>query len=145
MSTLAGSMSSLSSSTMLDLYLPFFGKNNDDKKQLKVSRMFTIMWAVLLVCSAIFFKESSEAVVVIALSIASFTYGGLLGTFLLGVLNKKARQEDALAGFVGGIFIMVTVITLKLVAWTWFTLVGVIATLIIGSILTMLSDREKKE
>ncbi len=145
MSTLAGSMSSLSSSTMMDLYIPFFGKNIDDKKQLKVSRMFTIMWAVLLVCSAIFFKESSEAVVVIALSIASFTYGGLLGTFLLGVINKKARQEDALAGFVAGIFIMITVITLKLVAWTWFTLVGVIATLLVGSLLTMLSDREKQK
>lgn len=143
MSTLAGSMSSLSSSTMLDLYLPFFGKNTDDKKQLKVSRRFTIMWAVLLVGSAIFFKESSEAVVVIALSIASFTYGGLLGTFLLGVINKKARQEDALAGFVAGIFIMITVIALKVVAWTWFTLVGVIATLLIGSLLTMLSEREK--
>ena len=144
MSTLAGSMSSLSSSTMMDLYIPFKGKLDDDKKKLRISRMFTIMWAGLLVVSAVFFMESSRAVVELALSIASFTYGGLLGTFLLGILVKKATQEDALAGFVAGIFIMVTVISLKLVAWTWFTLVGVIATLAIGSLLTMLSDRDKK-
>lgn len=144
MSTLAGSMSSLSSSTMMDLYIPFFGKNNDDKKQLKISRMFTIMWAGFLILAAVFFMESPRAVVELALSIASFTYGGLLGTFLLGILVKKARQEDALAGFVAGIFIMVTVISLKLVAWTWYTLVGVIATLAIGSLLTLLSDRDKK-
>ena len=141
MSTLAGSMTSLASSTMHDLYIPFFGKNLDDQKQLRISRMFTIFWAGMLVISAILFMESSRAVVEIALSIASFTYGGLLGTFLLGILNKKAKQEDALAGFVAGIFIMISVISLKLVAWTWYTIIGVIATLLIGSLLNKLSDR----
>jgi len=141
MSTLAGSMTSLASSTMHDLYIPFFGKNLDDQKQLRISRMFTIFWAGMLVISAILFMESSRAVVEIALSIASFTYGGLLGTFLLGILNKKAKQEDALAGFVAGIFIMISVISLKLVAWTWYTIIGVIATLLMGSLLNKLSDR----
>lgn len=141
MSTLAGSMTSLASSTMHDLYIPFFGKNLDDQKQLRISRMFTIFWAGMLVVSAILFMESSRAVVEVALSIASFTYGGLLGTFLLGILNKKAKQEDALAGFVAGIFIMISVIALNLVAWTWYTIIGVTATLLIGSLLNKLSDR----
>jgi solute:Na+ symporter, SSS family len=141
MSTLAGSMTSLASSTMHDLYIPFFGKNLDDQKQLRISRLFTIFWAGMLVIAAIFFMGSSRAVVEIALSIASFTYGGLLGTFLLGILNKKAKQEDALSGFVAGIFIMISIISLKLVAWTWYTIIGVIATLLIGSLLNKLSDR----
>lgn len=141
MSTLAGSMTSLASSTMHDLYIPFFGKNLDDRKQLRISRMFTIFWAGMLVVAAVFFMGSSRAVVEIALSIASFTYGGLLGTFLLGILNKKATQEDALAGFIAGIFIMISVISLNLVAWTWYTIIGVIATLLIGSLLNKLSDR----
>jgi SSS family transporter len=141
MSTLAGSMTSLASSTMHDLYIPFFGKNLNDQKQLRISRMFTVFWAVMLVMTAIFFMGSSRAVVEIALSIASFTYGGLLGTFLLGIINKKAMQEDALAGFVAGIFIMISVISLNLVAWTWYTFVGVVATLLIGSLLSKLTDR----
>jgi SSS family transporter len=144
MSTLAGSMSSLSSSTMLDLYIPYLGKIKDENKQLAISRLFTIFWAVMLVGAAIFFMGSPQAVVELALSIASFTYGGLLGTFLLGLLNKRSSQEDALAAFAAGIFIMITVISLKLVAWTWFTFVGVITTLLIGSFLTSLSARENK-
>jgi SSS family transporter len=143
LSTLAGSMSSLSSSTMMDLYIPFFGDHKSESAQLKISRMFTVMWAVMLVGAAVLFMNTSQAVVELALSIASFTYGGLLGTFLLGILVKKARQEDALAGFAAGIFIMIAVISLKLVAWTWFTLVGVIATLLIGGLLSTLSEREK--
>ncbi len=139
LSTLGGSISALASSTMLDLYKPFTGID-DEKKELKISRYFTIMWAVLLIGSAFFFMSSSQTVVELALSIASFTYGGLLGTFLLGLLNKKAKQEDALAGFTAGIFIMITVITLDLAAWTWFTLIGVAATLIIGTLLSKLSN-----
>jgi SSS family transporter len=139
LSTLAGSISALSSSTMLDLYKPFTGID-DEVKELKISRYFTIMWALLLIASAFFFMSSSQTVVELALSIASFTYGGLLGTFLLGLLNKKAKQEDALAGFTAGIFIMITVISLHLVAWTWFTLVGVTATLIVGSLLSKLKN-----
>ncbi len=139
LSTLAGSISSLASSTMLDLYKPMFGKNLQPEKELKLSRFMTLGWAVLLIFAAIFFMNSPSAVVELALSIASFTYGGLLGTFILGLINKKAKQEDALAGFTAGIFVMITVITLKLVAWTWFTLVGVITTVIIGSILASLN------
>jgi len=137
LSTLAGSMSALASSTMLDLYKPFTGIN-DTVKELKISRYFTILWAFLLVGSAFFFMSSSQTVVELALSIASFTYGGLLGTFILGLMNSRATQEDALAGFIGGIFIMITVISLQLVAWTWYTLVGVIATVTIGSLLSRL-------
>jgi Na+/proline symporter len=141
LSTLAGSISALSSSTMLDLYKPFTGIN-DDAKELKISRYFTIMWTFLLIGSAVFFMSSPQAVVELALSIASFTYGGLLGTFLLGLVNKKATQEDALAGFTAGIFVMISVIALNLVGWTWFTLLGVIVTVAVGTLLSKLSNNE---
>ncbi|HED07366.1 MAG TPA: sodium:solute symporter [Ignavibacteria bacterium] len=134
MSTLAASMSSLSSSTILDLYLPFTKKEISETKKLKISRLVTVVWAVLLIISAISFMESSKAVVEIALSIASFTYGGLLGTFLLGIFVKKAKQPSALFGFSLGILTMIAVISSQLVAWTWYTLIGVIATIIFGKI-----------
>jgi len=141
LSTLAGSISSMASSTVLDLYKPYFGRNVTPERELTISRIVTVVWAALLVLSALFFMNTPQTVVELALSIASFTYGGLLGTFLLGVLFKKPTQEDALAGFVAGIFIMIAVISLNLVAWTWFTVVGVAATLIVGNTLSMLSKR----
>ncbi len=142
LSTLAGSMSSMASSTILDLYKPSLGKNLSPSKELMLSRSATVVWTGLLVGSALFFMNTSQTVVELALSIASFTYGGLLGTFLLGVLFKRPTQEDALAGFVAGIFIMITVISLKLVAWTWFTMIGVAATLAVGGVLSLLSRKE---
>jgi SSS family solute:Na+ symporter len=142
LSTLAGSISSLSSSAMMDLYTPLFGKNKNDAAQLRISRLFSIMWALMLVGSALFFMNTSQAVVELALSIASFTYGGLLGTFLLGLLVKRAGQREALAGFAAGIIVMIVVISLKLVAWTWFTVIGVTATLIVGGLLTGIEKKK---
>lgn len=141
LSTLAGSISSLSSATVMDILVPYFKRFNDDRKKLFASRIITVIWAILLILVAFLFMESSQAVVEIALSIASFTYGGLLGTFLLGILNKKATQEDALAGFVSGIFLMITVISLKLTAWTFYTFIGVTATIIVGSLLSSLQKK----
>jgi SSS family solute:Na+ symporter len=141
LSTLAGSISSMASSTVLDLYRPYFGRNVTPQRELMISRLVTVVWAALLVLSALFFMNTPQTVVELALSIASFTYGGLLGTFLLGVLFKRPTQEDALAGFVAGIFLMIAVISLNLVAWTWFTVVGVAATLVVGNTLSLLSKR----
>ena len=140
LSTLAGSITSLSSSVMLDLYLPF-QKNINDKKNLFISKSLTVFWAIMLIFSAFLFKESSKAVVEIALSIASFTYGGLLGTFLLGLSSKKVQQNQAIAGFISAIVVMSFIIVFKVVAWTWFVLIGVCVTLLVGNLLQMFSRK----
>ena len=140
LSTLAGSITSLSSSVMLDLYLPF-KKTVDEKKDLLISKLLTIFWTVMLIFSAFIFMESSKAVVELALSIASFTYGGLLGTFLLGLSNKKIKQNHAIAGFVSAIVFMSFIIVFKVVAWTWFILIGVCITLLVGNLLEMISRK----
>ena len=138
MSTLAGSMSSLSSSTMMDLLQPVWGSKVD---KLSVSRFITIFWAAVLVLSAVFFMNTSTAVVELALSIASFTYGGLLGTFLLGLFTKRTSQTNALFGFSLGILVMVFIISFKLTAWTWFTFIGVAVTLLTGYLSSLFAKR----
>jgi len=68
----------------------------------------------------------------------------LLGTFLLGLLIKKARQINALIGFSLGILVMIFVISFKLVAWTWFIFIGVAVTMLSGY-LTSLFNKDKIE
>lgn len=135
LSTLAGSISSLSSSFMMDVVKPFklfrFVKN-----ELKLSRIITFVFTMVLSISALVFIHTSQAVVVIALGIASFTYGGLLGTFLLGLLNKKITEKQATVSFIASIVFMSFLIVSEFIAWTWYTFAGVIATLITGYIFT---------
>lgn len=141
MSTLAGSVSSLSSSTMLDLYKPYFGQNNSEEKDLFISRMITIGWGIVLSLTAFLFIGILQSVVEIALSIASITYGGLLGTFILGALFLKVKQKAAIIGFASGIFTMVLIVLVPILFgskavfhWTWFTFIGTIVTVAVGNI-----------
>jgi len=145
MSTLAGSMSSLASSAMIDIYKPYFGKDNDEKKELLISRIITAIWAVLLVGSAMFFMKTERTVVELALSIASFTYGGLLGSFLLGALFKKVNEIDALIGFVFGIAVMIYVILNTKIAWTWHTFIGAGATILVGNLISVARGAVRSE
>ncbi|TVR68527.1 MAG: sodium:solute symporter [Marinilabiliales bacterium] len=143
MSTLSSSITALGSATMFDYVVPYYkklGKTNE----MAISRVITLIWCILLVGSAIFFMQSSEIVVELALSIASFTYGGLLGTFFLGVLFKRTGINDAIPAFIAGIAIMVYIILSTSVAWTWYTLIGASVTVITGWLLSLRSSFPRK-
>ena len=134
-STLAGSITALSSSAMLDLYKPIFGKKTDDVHDLRVSRTLTIVCAATLTGVAFLFITVTQSVVEIALGIASITYGGLLGTFLLGLFFKDVDKTSAIAGFTSGIAAMLVIIIVPekpLVHWTWFVAIGSTITILVG-------------
>jgi hypothetical protein len=60
----------------------------------------------------------------ISLAIASFTYGGLLGFFLLGRVKAEFPASSVITGFVASIAVMVFVVSFTAVAWPWYTLIG---------------------
>jgi SSS family transporter len=135
MGTLSSAISSLASSTYLDLFKGMRKKaGSKGKSEMFWSKIFTVLWGVVLIGGAMLFRDSKNPVVEIGLSIASFTYGGLLGAFLLGLFFRKPNQTDAIYGFLSGILIMVFVIYFSTIAYTWFTMIGVSATLLIANL-----------
>jgi len=106
MSTLSGSLNSLASSSMLDIYKSRFGQNNSPQKDLFISRVITAVWGIIFIGGAMLFKDKNNPVVELGLAIASFTYGGLLGTFLMGVFFKRITENVALISQWSAIFFM---------------------------------------
>lgn len=142
-STLSSSMSALASVTMYDYVMPYV-KHVNEGNEVAVSRLITLGWCLLLVGSATVFMRSPKAVVELALSIASFTYGGLLGTFFLGVLFTGPQLRHAVPAFLAGIAVMVYVILGTSIAWTWYTLIGATVTVVTGLVLTWLWIEQPK-
>lgn len=147
MSTLAGSMSSMSSSVMFDLYKPLAKKTITAEKELKISRLITITAGLILIFVAFFFITISHSVVEVALAIASITYGGLLGVFLLGLFFKKVSEKGALVGFSAGIVAMLSVSLPPIILgqapylhWTWFVFLGTLVTLAVGNLFRKTSE-----
>ena len=128
MSTLSSSINSLASSTITDWF-----KGEAD---LKKSRIVSFVWAIILIGIALIFDEGDSAIVIMGLTIASFTYGGLLGLFLLSKLNQSFQPTSLILGLISSCLIVFYLKHIGL-AWTWFILVSVIVN--VG--ITMVSER----
>jgi SSS family transporter len=145
MGSLSSSISSLASSTYLDLFrLSSNAGARDVKHELRWSRIFTLLWGIVLIGGAMLFTDAKNPVVEIGLQIASVTYGGLLGTFFLGLLFPRVGQQDAFIGFICGLIIMVAVISWTSIGWTWHTLIGSAATIIAGNVSSLFKNSSNK-
>lgn len=141
MSNASGSLNSLASSSIMD-----FGRGAragggaanaagnaalTSSELLKRSRWMTLIWGVVLGSLGL---VRWGPVLVAGLTIASITYGAMLGVFLLGMWNARANANGAIAGMLFGLLTMIAVNRFTSLAFTWYVLVGTLATFAAGSI-----------
>jgi solute:Na+ symporter, SSS family len=130
MSNLSAALNSLSSSAIMDFYLRL-RPQADDRRRMRLSRLATFFFAIVLFGLAVFSLHKAGRVVEVGLQIASVAYGALLGVFLLGVLTKRANQRGAMAGMSFGFCVELALWHWQ-VPWTWWVVVGTVVTFAIG-------------
>lgn len=141
MSNLSAAVNSLSSSSIVDLYLQWKPAASERHREIG-SRVMTVFWALVLFVLA-WLSRGGGHVVEVGLSIASVAYGALLGVFLAGTLCKSITEIGAIVGMIGGFSINLFLwkqsgpisialgsqqIVLPKIAWTWFVLIGSLCT-----------------
>ena len=118
-----------------------------------LSRLATVFWAIVLFAIATYAVHSGGKghVVETGLSIASVAYGCLLGVFLLGTLTRYATELGAtlgmLCGFLLNVFLYQATFPHPLIplpiriAFTWYVLIGSVATFALGSLFSLMRPR----
>jgi SSS family solute:Na+ symporter len=131
MSNLSAALNSLSSSAVMDFYV---GRNPQatEKQKVRLSRIATFGWALLLFALAVLSLHKVGRVVEVGLQIASIAYGALLGVFLLGVLTKRANQRGAMIGMLCGFATELYIWLGTRVPWTWWVAIGTVVTFLVG-------------
>lgn len=113
MSTISSSISALASSVTSDLYASWTGQR-DGAHLLRVGRWFSLLWGVLLTAAALGFHVAASGrdtpVVVLALSIASVTYGALLGAYVLAGWRGRVSGRDVIVGAAVAVAVMLAVV-----------------------------------
>jgi solute:Na+ symporter, SSS family len=157
MSTISSSINALASSMTHDLYAGWTGRT-EPSHLLKVGRLFTLAWGVSLIGGALFFyffaNGTDTPAVVLALSIASVTYGALLGTYLLAARWPRARGRDVVGAVLVTVMLMLVVVfakrlsaqfpgaewlaTLGQLAWPWYVPLGTLLAFSTGAGLSLL-------
>jgi Na+/proline symporter len=133
MSNLSAALNSLSSSAIMDFYARL-RPQADEKTKMRLSRLATLAWAMVLFGLAVIALHKVGRVVEVGLQIASVAYGALLGVFLLGVLTRRANQRGAMVGMLFGFAVELYLWLGTRLPWTWWVLIGSTITFCIGYI-----------
>jgi len=130
MSNLSSSLNALASTTVVDFCQPIL-KKDLPVDWLRISRWITVFWGVVLPILALL-SRGAKSVLETGLTIASITYGSMLGVFLLGVLTKRANEKGSILGMAVGLASMMIVWYCSTIAFTWYVLIGTGITFAVG-------------
>jgi solute:Na+ symporter, SSS family len=140
MANLSAALNSLASTTVIDFVRPL-RRSLNDSAALKLARGMTMVWGVVLVGIGMLARHWGP-VLESGLSIASVTLGLLLGVFLLGVLTRRVHERAAIVGVLGGLAAILYVRYATPIAWTWWVLIGSLATFLAGYAASLFPWRE---
>ncbi len=99
MGSLAAALNALATSLTNDWYIPYVAPQRSQTHYVTAARAFTALFAALMILIAVFFaylnvRNPTMTIIPIALGIAGYILGPMLGIFLLGMLTRS-RGSDA--------------------------------------------------
>ena len=150
MGSTSAALNALATSFTTDFYLPYINPGADDRTTVRAARQATFIFGILMVGVGTMAAYSvllnpRLTIIPIAIGILGYTYGGLLGIFLLGMLtkNRGSDRTNVIAMFMG----MTSVLFLGKVelpglinfshfmptwwpeiAWPWYVFIGSMVT-----------------
>lgn len=155
MSTQSSAINAMASALTHDFYASIT-RRTEPGHLLRVGKVFSALWGVGLVLGALAFHwmatGNDTPVVVLALSIASVTYGALLGTYILAGRWPRATGGDVIGATIITVAIMLVVVFAKRLAgmpglgaltplgqlaWPWYVPLGTGITLLAGTVLSL--------
>jgi SSS family solute:Na+ symporter len=150
MSNASGSLNSLAASSVVDFQV-LTGRGprvdaekpgtstpggRDPKTFLRLSRWMTLFWGLVLVALGTFqWGPMLEA----GLTIASITFGSLLGLFLLAFLARSATASGVLIGMFVGFAAILWIHFYTPLLWTWYVPTGAGITFLTGAVASFLT------
>ena len=137
MSSLDSALSAMSSTTVADFYRPWRRRSAGhdvepgDRRELRVARAAIVGWAIAIAGFAVvcvFWQaKSGRTLIVFALGVMVFAYGGLLGVFVTALLTRRGSAASTLAALATG---FVAVVLMQDFAWRrWAPALGIEVTL----------------
>jgi Na+/proline symporter len=144
MSSTAGELNALGSTTSVDFYKRIFKKDGDEKHYLIMSKVLTAFWGVLAVGFALYadlFENLIEAVNILG----SLFYGTILGIFLTAFFLKRVKGN---AVFSAAVFTQSFILILyqfksESISYLYFNVIGCGMVMLISLLISLFSENKK--
>ena len=144
MSSTAGQISSLASTTVIDYYKRSINKNGSDKHYVNASKAATLLWGGITIAFAFFVHLTSNLIQLVNI-LGSLFYGTILGVFIVAFFFKFVKGK---AVFIAAVLSEAIIITLYFtdskLAYLWYNPIGVLMVVGFSSILSILIPEKPK-
>jgi len=140
MSTISAEVNSLATVTVIDVYKRHFRATASDNHYLWASRLFTALWGTYAVFAAGFGRSLGSLVEAVNM-VGSFFYGSLLGAFILAFYAPRVGAHAAFLAILLGEAAVVTVHLTWKVAFLWYNVIGAVAVVTAGLLLSVVLPR----
>lgn len=159
MGSLSAALNALATTLTNDWYIPYFARSSSDAHHVAAARVFTGLFALLMIAVAVAaaylnVKDPTIGIIPMALGVAGFVLGPMLGVFLVGMLTRTRGSDggNVIAVTVGlvAVFVLsgmqlrianlfveegycyVLPSWLPAIPFTWYALIGALATFCVG-------------
>lgn len=148
MSSTAGELNALASTTTIDFYKKYFTKGKVEN-EVRTSRLITVGWGIMAIFVALvagLFENLIELVNILG----SLFYGTILGVFLVAFFFKKIGAKPVL---IGAVIAEITVLSLFTaskffesfeIGYLWYNLIGSLIVIFISLIIQQLITNKKQ-
>jgi SSS family solute:Na+ symporter len=143
MSSIAGELSALSTTTVIDFYRRWVRDDEDEKHLLAVSKAATLFWGVFASVFAIWAVELGSLIEVVN-RFGSFFYGSILGVFLLAIGWPRATGTGAFVGLIAGMSVVGYVTVYTNIAFLWHNLIGAVVVFGVGMIVSEITGPRRQ-
>lgn len=140
MSSMDSALNSMSTVSTVDFYKRHFRPDRDDAHYLKVSRIFTAIWAALIIVPALLFAGTEGSVLETLSKIGSYFVGAKLAMFALGFFSRDTSERGLLAGVGAGFLVLWYVASHTDIAWPWYCAIGGGVTVLVALAASLLLD-----
>ena len=142
LSSKAGELSALGTTTFIDLYKPLANKTPSDSYSLFLTKLFTVIWGIVAIAFALFASLTENLIQAVNI-VGSIFYGVVLGLFLVAFFIRSIRGTAAFwAAIISQTIIFCLYYSLS-ISYLWYNLIGcglcVILSLILEGILPTLT------
>jgi SSS family solute:Na+ symporter len=103
MSSLDSAIHSMSTAVIVDFRRRFARRAPGAAAELRVARLTTVACGVLATIGALYAAQRGEALLNLLIGWLGYFAGPLLGLFLLGMLTRRVREAEAMAGVVAAL------------------------------------------
>jgi len=142
MGSTASALSSLASTSVVDIYKRSINPGASDKNYVLASRLATIFWGLVCVAMALYASKVGNLLEYVN-QLGSYIYGTILGVFVVAFYLKKIRGH---AVFIAAIITELLIIACgvyKIVAYLWLNAIGCILVIVIALAINWLMPHRK--